>query len=193
MSSQEHKKIILRTITEKNIIKTYIAKLDDFYEGVELKELLKKLEDHIGLKINKRKFNGEIECGFEGSIIDNIKNFLLLNTNITENNIDINYEIVIKTEKKDEIIDKINKKITLNSIKEKRTTRTYIVGLKDFMTKDEIDVFGKKLQKILGTNSIINNGECGFNGDFTSDSSKKNIIKKYILENTNIAKELIVF
>jgi hypothetical protein len=191
------KTIELKLITEKDGIKTYIGGLGNYVEGPEIKQFLKKLEENLNLKMTKRKNGDDIECGFDGDIQDKIKEFLLNNIQIDEISIkmeDANEKEKKSSKKSASVIDNINKKITLHFVKERRTSRTYIVGLKNFINEAEMQTLSKKLQKSMGTNSIINEeGDCGFNGDYTTDSAKKAIIKDCILGNTNIQKDLLDF
>jgi hypothetical protein len=194
------KTINLKLINEKGEIKTYIGGLDNYIEGSEIKQFTKKLEEHLNLKMTKRKNGDDIECGFEGDLRNRIKEFLMSNIQIDENlilleNCESDGENKSEKVKKSvSVIDNINKKITLHFVKEKRTSRTYIVGLKNFISETEMQILSKKLQKSMGTNSIINEeGDCGFNGDYTSDTVKKTIIRDCILGNTNIKRDLLDF
>jgi hypothetical protein len=196
------KNIELKLIYEKGEIKTYISGIGNYVEGSEIKQFTKKLEEHLNLKMSKRKNGDDIECGFEGDVKEKIKEFLMNNIQIDENLILTGN---IENEKKEEkpkkttsisqsVLDNINKKITLHFVKEKRANRTYIVGLKNFITDLEMQTLTKKLQKSMGTNSIVNeDGDCGFNGDYTTDTAKKAIIRECILGNTNIQKDLLDF
>jgi hypothetical protein len=190
--------IELKLVNEKDVVKTYISGLGNYVEGSEIKQFLKNLEDHLDSKMTKRKNGDDIECGFEGDTRDKIKEFLLNNIQINENLIKMEDEKDKKDQKSSKksvsVIDNINKKITLHFVKEKRTSRTYIVGLKNFINDAVMQTLSKDLQKSMGSNSIINEeGDCGFNGDYTTDSAKKTIIKNYILKNTNIQKDLLDF
>jgi hypothetical protein len=194
--------IELKLVNEKDALKTYIGGLGNYVEGPEIKQFTKKLEEHLNAKMTKRKNGDDIECGFEGDVRDKIKEFLLSNIQIDENSIKNEEANNLEKEKKEEkstkkmtsVIDTINKKITLHFVKEKRTSRTYIVGLKNFIGESEMQTLSKKLQKSMGTNSLINEeGDCGFNGDYTADSAKKTIIRNCILENTSIQKDLLDF
>jgi hypothetical protein len=79
-------------------------------------------------------------------------------------------------------------------LKEKNKNKTFLTNINFFMEKDEIQIFCKKLQKILGSSSRLNqDGDCGFSGDYTTDTSKREIIKKFILENTKISKQNLDF
>lgn len=200
MSSLKINKIlVLKLVLEKKSVKTYIGGLNEFIDGSEIKNFTKKLQEHLNSKLIKRKVDDEIECGVDGNCIESIRQFALTNLSLSESNIQVQDETLNDTEDKIEnlggiILDKINKKITLNSFKEKRTTKTYLVGLSDFLSKEEMNSFGKKLQKKLGTSFIVKeNGDCGFSGDYTSDSSKKNKIRDFIVKNTDISKDLIQF
>jgi hypothetical protein len=69
-----------------------------------------------------------------------------------------------------------------------------LTNINVFLEKQDMQNFCKKLQKVLGSSSILNaDGDCGFSGDYTTDSSKREIIKKFILDNTKITKEHIDF
>jgi hypothetical protein len=194
------KKIELKLINEKGEIKTYIGGLAFFVEdGSEIKAVVKKMQECLNAKTFKRKFENDVEIGFDGDNVDQIKLFLTNNNIADLQSIVVNNQPVADVQEvKKELtaLDKINKKISLHFMKEKRTCRTYIVGLKNFLNTDEIIVLSKKLQKILGTNSILNEeGDCGFNGDYTTDSSKKKIIKDFFLASASekLTKDLFEF
>jgi len=80
----------------------------------------------------------------------------------------------------------LDRKITIQYLKEPKTTVTYVSGLCDFIDDVELELFIKKLKKALGTNckcdyesaekEVINGDKkeivkykkivrCGFNGD----------------------------
>ena len=165
--------------------KTFMSGLNNHIEGPEIKQFIKNLEEKLKSKAMKKKINDDIETYFENDYRNEIKNFILENSSIEENMIDLKEDINIQTTETTDnnIIDIINKKISLHHMKEKRTCRTYITGLKDFLNEEELDATKKKLQKALGTNSNVNeNGDYGFNGNYTKDNSKKIIIKNCILE-----------
>jgi hypothetical protein len=187
------KRLEIKLTTEKKGLKTIISGLGDFIEGTEIKDLIKKMQETLNCKIAKVKNNNELD----GNQIENIREFLISNTSITNDMIFIEDET--KQEEKNghennNVLDKINKKITLHFIKEGRASRTYIVGLKIFLDNDEKELMTKKLQKILGTNSVLNDeGDCGFNGNYINDTTKKSIIRNTILENPKITEDLIEF
>lgn len=57
--------------------------------------------------------------------------------------------------KQNNILNLLDKKIVLKFMKEGKTSRTYIIGLDRFFTKqDELDKFCKDLQKMLGTSFL---------------------------------------
>jgi translation initiation factor 1 (eIF-1/SUI1) len=76
-----------------------------------------------------------------------------------------------KNEEDDDMFTEIDKKIFLQFFKEKRTSRTYIVGLHDFLDDDKIDLFVNKTKKNLGTGITKKTDEkskktiYGFQGD----------------------------
>lgn len=83
------------------------------------------------------------------------------------------------------LMQEIDKKITLKHFKEKKTSRTYILGLDAFMADEkDRDKMCKALKKKLGTGSIKVNNEgvtaYGFQGDH------RERIKEYLVKN-NIA------
>lgn len=64
----------------------------------------------------------------------------------------------------------VDKYVTLQFFKEKRTTRTYIVGLEEFMDNEKIKAFVHDVKKKLGTAIFEKMDEkkvlsYGFNGD----------------------------
>lgn len=67
----------------------------------------------------------------------------------------------------------VDRKITIRLIKEKRSMRSYIEGLEDFMTEEQIEIFRNQLKKKLGTGSTEKELQenkrkykiYGFNGD----------------------------
>lgn len=181
------KQIIVKLVQDKKATLTFVENLADFYDGDEIKNVIKLIQDAVQTKIIKKKNNdGKIECGFEGNHIESIKEILKDKTIFIKD--ETQSDKTIKT------LDNINVNITLKCIKEKKTCRTYITGLSKFLSNEDVQNFAKKLQKILGTGSIINNdGDCGFNGDYTIDTCKKAIIKKHILEYQQINKEYVNF
>ncbi len=104
-------------------------------------------------------------------------------------------------------LNNIDRKITLQHLKEKKSTVTYVTGLCDFIDDLEMESFIKKLKKLLGTScrceyeitekEIINETtkekeiikhkkiiKCGFNGDNRDRISK-------ILQERGIPKDKI--
>jgi hypothetical protein len=67
------------------------------------------------------------------------------------------------------ILQAIDAKITLQFLKEKKTSRTYIIGLEDFIEASQITKFVNSLKASLGTSSyerIIDEKKCyGFQGN----------------------------
>jgi hypothetical protein len=177
--------------------KTYISKLGNYVDSSDIKQFIKKLEEQLQSKMIKRNNGDEIESGFDGDKRTEIKEFIIKNINIEENCVFVkddsnNKE---KSDSENDILNKINKKIGLHFVKEKRTCRTYITGLKHFLNNDELEKTKKKLQKSLGSGAAANeDGDYGFNGDYTKDNSKKTIIKNIILEcNPLVPKDLFDF
>ena len=103
----------------------------------------------------------------------------------------------------EEIFRQIDKRITIRFLKEKRTTRTYIEGLEDFISEDQINELIKKIKK-LGTSYLKRTDEDteddkktktkksstsyiahGFNGDH------KTKIIKFLMEDYKIPKDKI--
>jgi translation initiation factor 1 (eIF-1/SUI1) len=103
----------------------------------------------------------------------------------------------------EDIFRQIDKRITIRFLKEKRTTRTYIEGLEDFISEEQINDLIKKIKK-LGTSYLKRTDEDieddkktktkksstpyiahGFNGDH------KTKIIKFLTEDYNIPKEKI--
>ncbi len=103
----------------------------------------------------------------------------------------------------EDIFKQIDKRVTIRFLKEKRTTRTYIEGLEDFLTEEQINDLIKKIKK-LGTSYLKRTDEeteddkktktkksttpaiaHGFNGDH------KTKIIKILMEDYKIAKEKI--
>lgn len=68
-----------------------------------------------------------------------------------------------------EQFEDLDKKITIKYLKEKRTSRTYIEGIENFVSEKDIGTFCGKLKKQLGTGVITRdfneNKLYGFNGD----------------------------
>jgi translation initiation factor 1 (eIF-1/SUI1) len=70
----------------------------------------------------------------------------------------------------EDIFKQIDKRVTIRFLKEKRTTRTYIEGLEDFLSEEQINELIKKIKK-LGTSYLKRTDE-------DSDEEKKNKTKK---------------
>jgi hypothetical protein len=188
--------IELKLIEEK----TFICGIANFFEGVKMKNFIKNLEEHFNFKVMKKKnnINNEIESYVNLDYCEKIKNYLINTMHIDEQIIKIENQNEKKEEKNpkktNSIIENINKKIYLQYVKERRTSRTYIMGLTNFIEEKDILKLSKILQQNMGTNSIINeDGNCGFNGDYTIDTAKKTIMRECILKNTNIQKNLLDF
>lgn len=190
-------KIELYSETEKDVKKVFIRNLHHHVE--DMKTTIKNIEEKLNLKSGKRKVDSELECYFDCSDPEIIKEYLTKDLNIDEKNI----KIVGETEKKEDdkkkekekmLLNKINKKISMQFIKEGNKNKTFLTNINIFLEKQELQIFCKKLQKILGSSSTINaDGDCGFSGDYTIDTFKREIIKKFILDNTKITKEYIEF
>jgi translation initiation factor 1 (eIF-1/SUI1) len=97
---------------------------------------------------------------------------------------------------KSNLFTEIDKKITIKFLKETKTSRTYIEGLSDFLTNDEILSFSKVLKKKLGAGMVVkeikndkdvNNVkfEYGFQGNHTER------VKAIMLEETKIPENKI--
>lgn len=91
------------------------------------------------------------------------------------------------------LFTEIDKKITIKYLKEVRTSRTYITGMSDFLSQEEISSFVKILKKKLGAGMLskkievdkVEKVEYGFQGNHMER------IKKIMLEETNIPEEKI--
>lgn len=74
------------------------------------------------------------------------------------------------------ILYEVDKQITLKYKKEKKSSRTYIYGLEDFMEQKEIEKICKLLKKNLGTGLHITEEEgkniYGFQGNFIDKISE---------------------
>lgn len=103
----------------------------------------------------------------------------------------IEYQVMDITNigKKKVQLNGIDKKIVLKYVKEKRTSRTYIIGLGDFVAEDKIDEILRQLQKMLasGMNSVKNGDkyEYGFNGEHIER------IKNYLMKEIKIPENQI--
>ncbi len=90
---------------------------------------------------------------------------------------------------KSNLFVQLDKHVTLKFLKEVKTSRTYIGGLGDFMTNEQIEIFTKQLKKKLGAgmNTKLVNGktEYGFQGNHIDS------IKKILLSETEIPEEKI--
>lgn len=192
MLDNETKKSVEICIDEN---KLFIKNLQEYSDN--MKNTIKEIEEIFKAKSIKKK--NLDECCFEDLDAEKFKTYLMDNLKIEEKNIKI--ISVEKEQDSDEqkkreklILSKINKKIGLQLVKEKNKNKTFLTNINLFMEKDEIQSFCKKLQKNLGSSSTINqDGDCGFSGDYTIDTSKKEIIKKFILENSKIQKQNLDF
>lgn len=186
----------------KNTIEIYstddkiiVKNLQDHTDN--LKNTIKNIEEILVTKSSKNK--NANECLFEKINIDALKKYLIENLKIDEKDINIfspEKEQCLDEQKKKEklVLNKINKKIGLQLVKEKNKNKTFLTNINYFIDKNEIAIFCKKLQKILGSSSTINQeGDCGFSGDYTTDTAKKEIIKKFIFDNAEIKKENLDF
>jgi hypothetical protein len=179
--------------------KIYIRNLQDHVENI--KDTIKNIEEIFNTKSYKRKVDKQHESGFDLTDVDKFKDYLINDLNISKDYIKIlslssqNCDNAEEQKKKEKnILNKINKKINLQFVKEKNKNKTFLCNISIFLEETETQSFCKKLQKILGSSSILNqDGDCGFSGDYTTDTSKKEIIKKFILDNTKITKEYIDF
>ncbi len=101
---------------------------------------------------------------------------------------DINDEINNKF-----ILSEIDKKIIIKFIKEKKTSRTYIFGLEDFVNDiNDRKKFMTDIKKLLGTAGIFkkenNMHECiGFNGNHIQS------IREFIMYRFKIPSDKIVY
>ena len=60
----------------------------------------------------------------------------------------------------EDIFKQIDKRVTLRFMKEKKTSRTYIEGLEDFLSEDQINEIIKKIKK-FGTSYLKRTDEDG--------------------------------
>ena len=83
----------------------------------------------------------------------------------------------------------IDKIVTIRWLKEKKTSRTYVTGLQDFISTEEIKKIVKTLKEKLGTGAVeVKNddkSEYGFQGDH------KEKIKKFLIEQVCIPEKKI--
>jgi translation initiation factor 1 (eIF-1/SUI1) len=105
---------------------------------------------------------------------------------------EINDELLIKDKqlKSDESLSFIDSKIILRFVKEKRTNRTYIMGLHDFMTDEKLITLVNDLKKKLGTSVLERKTEdgkkyYGFQGNHI------NTIKNILIKDLNIDRKKI--
>jgi hypothetical protein len=176
--------------------KLLVKNLQEYSDN--MKNTIKDIEETFNVKsIKKKNFD---ECCFEELNAEKFKTYLSENLKIKEENIKIIYIANEQDEQEEQkkreklILSKINKKIGFQLLKEKNKNKTFLTNINLFMEKDEIQILCKKLQKILGSSSILNqDGDCGFSGDYTTDTSKREIIKNFILENTKISKQNLDF
>lgn len=188
--------INIKSYIEDKTTKTTVEGLDNLDN---LKDFLKNLQLKLNTKYSKKTNNGIILCCFDGDIGNVIKQYIIENTTIDESKINIQPVIITSNNNdKDNVVcnefEKINKKISLTYIKEKRTGRTYIYGLNKFVIADKIKQLNNDFKKILGANSNIDSGgNIGFNGDYTNDNSKKTIIRNYLIETLQIDHSVINF
>ena len=124
-----------------------------------------KINNKEELKQNKNKDSSDSENNSDSE------------ENSKENNNDKNIDT----------LKNLNKLITLRYIKDGKASRTYIVGLEDFFTEEELNKLIKDIQKKLSTGYFKNKetNNHGFNGDH------RLIISKLLINNYNIAKNKI--
>jgi translation initiation factor 1 (eIF-1/SUI1) len=79
----------------------------------------------------------------------------------------------------------IDKIIIIKWLKEKKTNRTWVTGLHDFISTEEIKKIVKILKDKLGTGAKEDGNDCGFQGDHREK------IKKYLIEHVCIPEKKI--
>lgn len=79
------------------------------------------------------------------------------------------------------ILTDIDRHVYLKFLKEKKTSRTYICGLHNFMTNEEIDKFVKSLKKTLGTGENEKKAEKANTFEYKFQDDCKDKIKKYLV------------
>lgn len=102
----------------------------------------------------------------------------------------INFELVVKPGNTSiGILTNLDKHVEIRFLKEKRTSRTYLIGLEDFVDEKQLDKVVKKMQTKLATG--LKTGEVdgkktfGFNGDHVK------FMKKYLVDELKIPSDKI--
>ena len=75
-----------------------------------------------------------------------------------------------------DILKEIDKRIKLRFLKEKRTSRTYIEGLEQFFTEDQIKDMVQKIKKKLSTSYFKRTDE----DEDSDDENKKKTVTKQV-------------
>jgi len=173
--------------------KVFIKNLSDIAENI--KDEIANIENTLQKKINKVKSKEGIKCCFESEDItgdiEKLRN-MFGNIKMEENTNNTETEGDEERKKEKNILNKISKKITLFYLKEGNKNKTILKNIGLFMEKTEIIQFAKKMQKMLGSSCIIDdNNDCVFSGNYTTDTAKKEMIRKFIFENTKLEKEIV--
>ena len=93
---------------------------------------------------------------------------------------DFDEEDLENTQNPNNILQSIDRNLSIKYIKNGRNSRTYLSGIKSYITEnDKLDDFVKKLKKQLGAGGLIDKEEnvVSFQGDHT------NKIYQYIIKN----------
>jgi hypothetical protein len=97
----------------------------------------------------------------------------------------INFELVVKPGNTSiGILTNLDKHVEIRFLKEKKTSRTYLIGLEDFIDEKQLDKVVKIIQTTLATGlttkKVDGKKRFGFNGNHV------NFMKKYLVEKLNI-------
>jgi translation initiation factor 1 (eIF-1/SUI1) len=87
------------------------------------------------------------------------------------------------------IFTDIDKIVTIRWLKEKKTSRTYVSGLQDFISDEEIKKIVKTLKEKLGTGASEFKNEGKSDYGFQGDHREK--VKKFLVENVGIPEKKI--
>ena len=102
---------------------------------------------------------------------------------------DIDKMDIYNTKEIDRLVNDIDKIIIIRWVKEKKTNRTYVSGLHDFLEVEIINKLVKKIKERLGTGSLKSDTSGGIIYGFQGEHKEK--IKKFLLENTEIPESRI--
>ena len=101
---------------------------------------------------------------------------------------DINETELEHTQNSNNILKSIDRNLSIKYIKNGKNSRTYLTGIKSYITEnDKLEEFVKKLKKQLGSGGLIDKQEnvVSFQGDHT------HIIYEYIVKNNICPKDEI--